>query len=697
MRQMFILLNFIKKINNGGLHSLSAPILILVTLFMLILPLPSFFLDLLFAFNIVISIIILIVAMFTTEILDFSSFPVVLLFSTLLRLSLNIASTRIILLNGHTGSFSAGRVIESFGYFLIGGNFFIGFVIFTILVTINFLVITKGSGRIAEVGARFILDAMPGKQMAIDADLNAGFISTKEAKLRRMNVYKEADFYGSMDGASKFIRGDAIAGIIIMLVNIVGGLIIGIIQHNMLFSQAVKIYSVLTIGDGLVAQIPSLIISIASGVILTRVGSEKTSVSKQIINQVFNNPQVIFFSGVVFGIFGVIPGMPNFIFLFFSISLFILSWHLYNQKNIRQNSFKKLVSQKNQKLHLSWNDIQFERLIVLQLNSHFFNSLYKEVYNDLLCKLHILRKNIAKNFGFLIPEIDCIHNSRLENGQYKIFVKGVEIESGFIFLDKILAVNTGKNTVTIPGGIKVKEPVFDLPAFWIDIASKDLVIKKKLLVVEPNSVIITHLDKIIRYNLHDFFGFQETQQFLDRVSQNFPKLVNHVVPKIISITVLQNILQNLLYDRIPITDIRTIFETLLKHGDARKNDTDNLTSIIRIALRKFITQKFFSNSKNICVVGLSAKIENILLKIVDNKKSKLEPLFSEKLIKKTKLSLIFQKQNTLPAVLLVHPKIRVLLAKLFTTSIPELTVLSFLEISEDRTIKIVHTIDTDRF
>uniref|UniRef100_A0A451DF71 Flagellar biosynthesis protein FlhA n=1 Tax=Buchnera aphidicola (Cinara pseudotsugae) TaxID=2518978 RepID=A0A451DF71_9GAMM len=696
MRQMFILLNFIKKIDRGELYSLSTPILILVILFMLILPLPSFILDFLFTFNIIISIIILIVAMFTAEILDFSSFPTILLFSTLLRLSLNIASTRIILLNGHTGLFSAGRVIESFGCFLIGGNFFIGLIIFVILVIINFFVITKGSGRIAEVGARFILDAMPGKQMAIDADLNAGFISKKAAKIRRMNVYKEADFYGSMDGASKFIRGDAIAGIIIMLVNIIGGLIVGIFQHNMLFLQAVKIYSILTVGDGLVAQIPSLIISIASGVILTRVGSEKININKQIINQLFNNPQVIFFSGIIFSIFGVIPGMPNFIFLFFSGSLFVLSWCLYNQQYINKISSVQLSSQKNKKLHLSWNDVQFERLIVLQLNSHFFQSSCQNMYDNLLYKLHVLRKKIAKNFGFLIPEIDCVHNCKLEEGQYKILIKGVEVESGYIFFDKILAVNTGKKIINIPG-IKVKEPVFGLSAFWVDIASKDLVIKKKLLIVEPNSVIITHLNKIIRYNLHDFFGFQETQQFLDRVSQNFPKLVDHVVPKIISITVLQKILQNLLHDRISIKDIRTIFETLIKHGDTMKNDVNKLTNIIRISLRKFITQKFFFKSNNVCAIGLSAEIENILLKIISSKHGKLEPLFAEKLIKKTKLSIIFQKKNNLPTVLLVHPKIRVFLTKLFITSVPELTVLSFLEISEDRTIKIVYTVGKDTF
>nr|WP_269471980.1 FHIPEP family type III secretion protein [Buchnera aphidicola] len=659
---------------------------------MLILPLPSFILDLFFTFNIVISIIILIVSMIVTDVLNFSSFPVVSLLSTLLRLSLNVASTRVILLNGHTGSHSAGRIIESFGIFLIGRNFFIGIIVFIILVIINFIVITKGSGRIAEVGARFILDAMPGKQMAIDADLNAGIISEQEAKERRVNVYREADFYGSMDGSSKFIRGDAIASILIIIVNIIGGLIIGIIQHNMSFLQAAKIYSILTIGDGLAAQIPSLIISIASGIILTRVGSDKINVSKQIINQIFNNSQVIFLSGIIFGIFGIIPGMPNFIFLFFTVSLLILSWYLYNKNYINKN-FSKISNVKEKKLlSFSWNDIQFEHLIALELSSIFFKSIYKNKYNYLLKKIYFLRKNIAKDFGFLISDIYFIHNRKLEDGQYKILIKGVEIGCGYVFLDKLLAINNSNNIINVPG-IKVKEPVFDLPAFWINSDNKEKIIKKKLLIVEPNSVIITHINKIIRKNLYELFGLQETQQLLDRISQTYPRLVEYLIPNIISITILHNILKNLLRENIPIKDIRTILETLIKHGNSMKNNVEKLTNITRIALRNFITQKFFLTAKDIYVIGLSSEIECILLKIINSEDGQLEPLFSEKLIKRTKLLVIIQKKNKFPLVLVVHPQLRNLLAKLFIISIPELTVLSFSEISEDRVIKIVHTIE----
>ncbi|VFP88207.1 Flagellar biosynthesis protein FlhA [Buchnera aphidicola (Cinara piceae)] len=691
MNKIFFLFHRFKKINNYTFSSLFAPLLILIILCMLILPLPSFVLDLFFTLNIAISIIILIVAMFTTRTLDFSSFPSVLLFSTLLRLSLNIASTRIILLNGHLGSFSAGHVIESFGFFLISGNFFIGIVIFIILVIINFLVITKGSGRIAEVGARFILDAMPGKQMAIDADLNAGIISEQEAKIRRLNVHREADFYGSMDGASKFIRGDAIAGIVIMVVNIIGGLIVGIFQHNMVFLQAAKIYSILTIGDGLVAQIPSLIISIASGVILTHVSSEKISISEQMISQIFNNPQVIFFSGVIFFIFSLIPGMPNFIFLFFTINLFILSWYLYNKQCTKRTFDKKSIFKEKKILNLTWNDIQFESLTTLELSSIFLKSIYKDKYDNLLKNLYKLRKNIAQDFGFLLPDIHLIHNHKLEKGRYKILIKGVEISSGDIYLDKLLVINRSNNSIAIPG-IKVIEPVFNFPSLWIDSNLKKDILKNKLVIVDPITVIITHFDKIIRKHLYELFGFQETQQLLDRVSQNYPKLVDYLIPNIISVTVLQGVLQNLLKDDISIKDIRTILETLIENGSILKNDIEKLTDVTRIALRNFITQKFFLKNKYINAIGLSSNITDILLKCIDDKNHVLEPVFSEKLIKKTQLSVSLQKKDNLPIVLLVLPQLRILLSKLFCINIPELTVLSFSEISEDRIIKFIYIV-----
>ncbi|VAX76475.1 flagellar biosynthesis protein FlhA [Buchnera aphidicola] len=689
MENIFFLLRFFKKINANTWYFLSVPLLILMILILLILPLPTFILDVFFIFNIVTSIIILIVSMFLKKNLDFSSFPAVLLFSTLLRLSLNIASTRIILLNGHTGSFSAGRVIESFGFFLIKGNFFIGFIIFCILIIINFLVITKGSGRIAEVSARFILDALPGKQMAIDADLNAGIISEKEATRRRINVHREADFYGSMDGASKFVRGDAIAGIIIMTINIIGGFVIGMLQHGMSFSEAIKTYGALTIGDGLVAQIPSLMISIASGVILTQTSSDKNNISGEIVNQIFNNYQVIFSSGIIFFIFGVIPGMPNFIFLFFSVILFILSGYLYKRDFINKLSNSMVYIEEKKLSNFSWNDIHFEYLSTLELSPVFLKSMYQDKHSYLLKNLYILRKDISQDFGFLISKIHITYNPELKNGQYRFLIKGVELGSGDIFLDKILVLGNQQTFIKITG-IKVIEPFFCSEAFWIDEDIKEKVIKKKLTIINSSSIIIAHVNNIIRNRLFELFGFQETQQLLERVSQSFPKLVDYLIPNIISLTTLQMVLQNLLKDGIPIKDIRTILETLIKHGNSFKDNIDQLTSITRMELKDFITQKFFLKNKHIYAIGLSSKIESILLKLVSDKDNQLEPIFSEKLIEQTKKTILLQEKDNLPLVLVTHPQLRILLSKLFSKSISNLTVLSFLEISEDCVIKITY-------
>ncbi|WP_236607829.1 flagellar biosynthesis protein FlhA [Buchnera aphidicola] len=674
------------------MNSLFFPFLILSILCLLILPLPTFVLDLFFTFNIIFSIIILIVSIFVVKILDFSSFPTILLFSTLFRLSLNISSTRIILLNGHTGSCSAGHVIESFGFFLIRGNFFIGIIIFIMLVIINFSVISNGSSRIAEVGARFILDAMPGKQMAIDADLNSGLISEKQAKKRRLEIHKEAEFYGSMDGASKFIRGDAIAGIIIMIVNVIGGLLIGIVQYKMSLLKAIKIYSILTIGDGLVSQIPSLIISIASGIILTRSNSDKINIGEKIIYQVFNNSKVIFFSSIIFCFFGLIPGMPNFIFLFFSVLFFILSWYINYRKNINKNFSKILKFKKRKKIDISWNDIEFEDLLRIELSSIFFKLCYQKEYNNLIKKLQFLRKNIAQDYGFLLPEINIIHNSKLDRGQYKIFIKGVELFSGFIFFDKLLIINKERDLINI-SGIKITDSFFSFPVFWINPVIKDTLLNKKIVFLDSNVLIIKNFNKIIRNNLYNLFGFQETQQLLDRISQHYPKLIDYLIPNLMSIITFQNILQNLLKDDISIKDIRTIVETLIKYSSQFKNNIEELTNIIRIALKEFITQKFFFKNKYINVIGLSTNFENILLKFVGNNKNQIEPIFSEKLIEKTKSAIILQKKNNLPVVLLVNPKIRVLLSNFFLNCNIILPVLSFSEISENRVIKITQFID----
>ncbi|AEH39743.1 type III protein export, membrane component [Buchnera aphidicola (Cinara tujafilina)] len=612
---------------------------------MLILPLPPIVLDIFFTFNIVLSIMILLVSMFTKSTLEFSSFPTILLFSTLLRLTLNIASTRVILLHGNSGSYSAGHVIEAFGSFLIGSNFVIGTVIFIILVIINFLVITKGSGRIAEVGARFFLDSMPGKQMAVDADLNSGMITIEEAKYRRKTIEQESDFYGAMDGANKFIKGDAIAGILIMIVNIIGGLSIGILQHNMSFLQAATIYSILTIGDGLVTQIPALIISTASGVIVTRVNTNDKNIGEQMIYQIFNSPKIILLGGIVLGVFGLIPGMPNFMFLIFTCGLFLLSWRMYSSNIVqisKSENSKNLNSSKI--IEASWNDVQFEYPISIELSKKLLPILHQNKKNNFLKNIQIIRKNITQNTGFLLPNVNITHNINLEDGYYRILIKGVEYARGMGYLDKLLAIDS-YNTMNELSGIKIQEPVFGLPAFWINLIEKEHAIKNKFTVVDIGTVITTYINKILINNIHELLGFQEIQQLIEHISEMCPKLIDHLIPNIISITTLQKILQNLLQEKIPIRDMNTILETLINHGFSLKNNIVALTNIVRLSLKKIITQKFFYQNQYINAIGLSQSFEITLLELIKNKNNTIEPTFLEHFIIKTKNSILHPKKN----------------------------------------------------
>lgn len=693
MNNLLILLKKIKNFQNKQWQVLSVPILIIIILSMLVLPLPPIILDIFFTFNIILSIMILLVSMFIKKTLDFSSFPTVLLFSTLLRLALNVASTRIILLQGNIGGFSAGHVIEAFGTFLIKGNFIIGIVIFIILVIINFLVITKGSVRIAEVGARFFLDSMPGKQMAIDADLNSGIIVAKIAKKRRINIDRESDFYGAMDGASKFIRGDALAGILIMIVNIIGGLAIGILQHNMSFLKAAKIYSILTIGDGLVTQIPALIISTASGVIVTRVTTNDKNIGEQMIDQIFNHPKIILLGGIILGIFGIIPGMPNFIFLFFTLLLFFLSWWIYKNNINKISSSKKLKNTDiYDNIEVSWRDVQFESPILIEFSEKLLSITKNDNRNDFFKKIQIIRKNITQNFGFLLPKINMRCNINLQDNCYRILIKGVEYGRGIGYLDKLFAIDSTGTMEELPG-IKIKEPVFGFFAFWIDEKLKKYAINKKFSVVNISAVIITHFNKIITDHIYELLGFQEVQQLIGLISQSYPKLIDSLIPDIISVIVLQKILQNLLKEKIPIRDINTILETLIDHGKSLKNNVISLTSIVRISLKNIITQKFFSQHYNINVIGLSKKFEDILLQIVKQKNNSVEPKFSNILIKKTNNAILNQKKLKYPIVLLVQHNLRVLLSNLFMNIFPELIVLSFLEISINRKIYMTSIVE----
>ncbi|XBC43020.1 MAG: flagellar biosynthesis protein FlhA [Buchnera aphidicola (Kaburagia rhusicola ensigallis)] len=685
MIRVFSLSNFLKQLKSIPWQVLSGPVLILIILSMMVLPLAPFVLDLFFTFNIALSIVILLVAMFTVHTLEFTAFPIILLFSTLLRLALNIASTRIILLHGHIGSYSAGNVIHAFGQFLVGGNFAIGIVVFIILVIINFMVITKGAGRIAEVGARFILDGMPGKQMAIDADLNAGLIGEEQAKQRRLEITQEADFYGSMDGASKFVRGDAIAGILIMGINVIGGLIIGVLQHGMPFEKAAEVYTILTIGDGLVAQIPALVISTASGVIVTRVSTDQ-NVSEQMISQLFYNPKVVLLSGIVLGILGLVPGMPNIIFLLFTSLLFMLSWLLYkNPSKFKQSPLKKSKENiSNYAQDATWNDVKLEDSIGIELGSYLISMITSKTEDNLLNKIRRIRKKCAKEIGFLPPFIHIRNNIYLPNDTYHILIKGIEVGKGIIKHGYFLAIDS-KNMLDALPAEETVDPTFNFRAFWIDKSLLNQAKNKGYNIVQDSTVIATHLNQIILNNASKLFGRQEAQHLLDYVGRYFPKLIEDLIPNLISLTTFHKVIQNLLLERVPISDMQTILETLIINSTSYQNDVSMLTSLVRISLQKLIVQKVFKNNE-LKVIGLGVKLEQIFLQTFqdeNNSSGVLEPGLYDFFLKELKKVIDNQTSLSDSIVLLVHHKLRMYLSKILLKIFPNLVILSNLELEEN--------------
>lgn len=684
-------LNILKHVQYPAL---AGPLLILLILTMMVLPLSPFVLDLFFTFNIALSIIILIVALFTQKVLDFASFPTVLLFATLLRLSLNIASTRVVLMEGHTGSDAAGRVIEAFGHFLVGGNFAIGIVVFIILIIINFMVITKGAGRIAEVSARFALDGMPGKQMSIDADLNAGLIGEDEAKRRRTEVTQEADFYGSMDGASKFVRGDAIAGLLIMAITIIGGLMVGIGQHGMELATAGKTYTLLTIGDGLVAQIPSLIISTAAGVIVTRVSSDN-NVSEQMIEQLFSNPQIIILTAVVIGLLGLIPGMPNTVFLLFTASLFTLAWWLIKRQKMKsKQETKPEAKQKTQATHneANWSDVQIEDTLGMQVGYGLIPMIDKDQNGELLSRIRSLRKKFAQTLGFLPPVVHIRDNLALNPFQYKILMKGVDIGHGEIQHHKWLAINPGNVSETL-NGTATTEPAFGLSAYWIDVSEKENAQISGYTVVDGSTVIATHLNHLLQHYAGDLFGRQEAQDLLEQIKKEAPKLVEDFVPGIVTLTTFHKILQNLISEHVPIRDMRTIVETLCEHAPIQ-TDTAELLAIVRIALGRAITQQYFPGNSEIQVIGLNVGLERILLQTMKNGGS-LEPGLAESILTQTPNALAEQDIIGGPPVLLVNHNLRYMLSRFLRRSFPQIAILSNLEITENRQIRMTSQIGSE--
>ncbi|CZW53913.1 flagellar biosynthesis protein FlhA [Enterobacter hormaechei] len=673
---------------------LAGPVLIMTILAMMILPLPTFVLDLLFTFNIVLAIMILLVAMFTQNTLEFSAFPTVLLFSTLLRLALNVASTRVILMHGHNGADAAGQVIEAFGHFLVGGNFAIGIVVFIILIIINFMVITKGAGRIAEVGARFTLDGMPGKQMAIDADLNAGLIGEEEAKRRRKEVTQEADFYGSMDGASKFVRGDAIAGLLIMAINIIGGLIIGVMQHDMTLSAAGEAYTLLTIGDGLVAQIPGLVISTAAGVVVTRVVNEQ-DVGEQMVGQLFTSPRVLALSAAVIGLLGLIPGMPNLVFLLFTSSLLGIAWWLRGQEGKAKKTgaapsaptrAEADVAQVNE---ATWSDVQMEDVLGLEVGYRLIPMVDHEQQGQLLTRVRGIRKKFAQQMGFLPPAVHIRDNLDLPPTHYRILLKGVTIGKGEVQPDRWMAIDPGCAEGEVPG-TPCKEPTFGLPALWIDEVHRELAQTLGYTVVDPCSVVATHLNHLISTHTDELFGRQEAQQLLDQLTKQSPKLIEDLIPGVISLTTLHKVLQNLLSERVPIRDMRTIIDTLAEYATPQ-SDADELTARVRARLSRAITQQWFPGDDDIQIIGLDMSLEQLLVQATQSG-SAIEPGIAENLMKQTEKALQHQEALGAPPVLLVNPALRLMLSRYLRRIFPQLAVLSSQEINTQRNVRMTYLI-----
>ena len=672
---------------------LAGPILILLILSMMVLPLPPFILDLLFTFNIALSIMVLLVAMFTQRTLDFAAFPTILLFSTLLRLALNVASTRVILMDGHTGAAAAGQVVEAFGHFLVGGNFAIGIVVFVILVIINFMVITKGAGRIAEVGARFVLDGMPGKQMAIDADLNAGLIGEEEAKKRRSDVTQEADFYGSMDGASKFVRGDAVAGIMIMIINVIGGLLVGILQHGMDAGHAAETYTLLTIGDGLVAQIPALVISTAAGVIVTRVGTDQ-DVGEQMVSQLFNNPRVMMLSAGVLGLLGLVPGMPNLVFLLFTAALLGLAWWIRGKEMKPKNAAAPQMSMTKQpesaaSVEATWGDVQLEDSLGMEVGYRLIPMVDSAQDGELLGRIRSIRKKFAQEMGFLPPVVHIRDNMDLTPARYRILMKGVEIGSGDAYPGRWMAINPGTAAGSLPGEVTV-DPAFGLEAIWIDSALKEQAQIQGFTVVEASTVVATHLNHLIGQYASELFGRQEAQQLLDRVTQEMPKLTEDLIPGVITLTTLHKVLQNLLAERVSIRDMRTIIETLAEHASVQ-TDPQELTSVVRVALGRAITQQWFPGNGEVQVIGLDTTLERLLLQALQGGGG-LEPGLADRLLAQAQTALQHQEGLGAPPVLLVNHPLRALLARFLRRSLPQLMVISNMELTDNRNIRMTSTI-----
>ncbi|MDH3760604.1 MAG: flagellar biosynthesis protein FlhA [Gammaproteobacteria bacterium] len=675
-------------------QGLGAPLIVIMMLAMVVIPLPPMALDMLFTFNIAFGLVVLLVSIYALRPLDFTVFPTILLVATLLRLALNIASTRVVLLEGHTGTAAAGKVIEAFGDFVIGGNYAVGLVVFAILVIINFVVVTKGAGRVSEVSARFTLDAMPGKQMAIDADLNAGLCSQDEARQRRTEIAQEADFYGSMDGASKFVRGDAIAGILILFINIIGGLAIGVFQHDLEVGVAVRNYTLLTIGDGLVAQIPSLVLSTATAIIVTRV-SNSEAMSSQVFSQMFDNPRALVVAASIIALLGLIPGMPNVAFLTIAAIGGGLAYMLHRrqQRGELVEVEPEEVEPRPEQRELSWDDVQTVDIIGLEVGYGLIPLVDVRQGGELMTRIKGVRKKLSQELGFLIQPVHIRDNLDLSPNSYRLSLLGVPMGEAEVQPNRDLAINPG----TVYGelnGTPTRDPAFGLDAIWIEPSQRDHAQTMGYTVVDASTVIATHLSQLLQDNAHELIGHEEVQELLEVLKRSSPKLVEGLTPKPLELSTIVKVLQNLLQEQVAIRDLRTIAETLAEHG-SKSQDAGVLSAQVRISLGRQIVQNIFGMASELTVMTLHPTLEQILLQSVqgqDGNVMAFEPGMAQMIHSSLKQASENQQARGEASVLLVSQSLRTLLARMVRHAIPGLHVLSYDEVPDDKQLRVVANI-----
>ncbi|PSL12376.1 flagellar biosynthesis protein FlhA [Marinobacterium halophilum] len=693
-----VILNNVRGLTQGNV---GIPLLLLVILAMVTLPMPPFLLDVFFTFNIALSIVVLLVSIYALRPLDFAVFPTILLTATLLRLALNVASTRVVLLFGHEGGDAAGKVIEAFGDVVVGGNYVVGIVVFMILVIINFVVVTKGAGRISEVSARFTLDAMPGKQMAIDADLNAGLINQDEARDRRREVTQEADFYGSMDGASKFVRGDAVAGIMILVINLLGGLGIGMVQHDLSFSLALEYYSLLTIGDGLVAQIPSLLLSTAAAVMVTRANSSE-AMGAQVFRQMFAAPRALSVAAVILFVMGIVPGMPHVAFISLALCAGGAAWWIHREEQRKvavaaeqaDAAAEPETRPSEDNRELGWDDVMPVDMIGLEVGYRLIPMVDKMQGGQLLGRIKGVRKKLSQDLGFLVPSVHIRDNLDLLPGAYRITLMGVIAGEAEIYPDRELAINPGQVFGDL-NGINVRDPAFGLEAVWIEKNHKEHAQTLGYTVVDASTVVATHINQVLQMHAHELLGHEEVQQLLDLLTKSSPKLVEELVPKKLSISALLKVLQNLLMEQVPLKDFRSIAEALAE-AVQRTQDPLALTAAVRVAISRLIVQTINGSEAELAVITLEPSLEQMLLGSMQQGQADaglaLEPGMAERLQRSLADAAQRQEMAGKPSVLLVAAPVRPLMAKFVRYGEHQIHVLSYQEIPENKKVTIVATV-----